>query len=132
MQKNSFGMGLDGAPIVVDVPDEEIAGQGDKLLPPLWINTAIMGCVNAVDDTSFIKGVRRFSSVIRPNVKRRFLEAFNSVENKAKLAALCKSVPASYLEFPSAWTVYATADFQFELLMEAMYSSLSEERKGKL
>ena len=91
-----------------------------------------MCCVNAVDDTSFVKGVRRFSSVIRPNVKRRFAEAMNTPENKARLAALCKGVPASYLEFPSAWVVYATADFQFELLMEAMYSSLSEERKGKL
>ena len=131
MQKGQ-PISVDGAPIVSDVPEEEVAGQGDKLLPPLWINTAIMGCVNASDDTSFIKSVRRFSSVIRPNVKRRFIEKFNDAENKAKLERLCKAVPASYLEFPSAWTVYATADFQFELLMEAMYSSLSEERKGKI
>jgi hypothetical protein len=131
-QTNTADQGLDGAPITTEVPDEDLMGQHDKMLPALWVNSAINACIVAPDDAMFIKAVRRFANVIRPNVKKRFALLLGDAEAVAKLRELVEDLPQSYAENPGAWQNYAKADFHFEKLMEALYSSLGEERRGRI
>lgn len=111
---------------VIEIENDEM--QEDKFTPGAWVNAAISAAVNAPDDDTFKKCVRRLHNVISPSQRKKYNQFFE--EDKAELEKLKESVPDEYRDYPDRWRQYALAEYSFEKLVKAIYRSMGTDEPG--
>ncbi len=103
-----------------------------ELKPSAIVAQAVSACVAAQDDRIFVRTVTRLRSVLTILARRKLKKLEEDEQNKKDLKDQVDKIPKSYEDNPQDWIAYATAEHQFNLIMQAVYGAAVEEVTGTI